>query len=490
MKLPPELPISPEEWEKTPLSVQAVVIMLWEENQLLRAQVAQLQKQVGKLESEVARLQERVNKTSQNSSKPPSSDPPQMRKATSPASNNENKKKGGRPRHVGKGRKLKPLDEVSQVVRSLPSLCRDCGNALHGVDTQPERHQVSELPKIVPEIIEYQRHTLTCERCGAKNRAEWPTDMPRGSFGERLQAMIGYLSGRFGISHRDMDELLETVFQVEISLGSVPAQQQRISQALKAPVEAAQQHVQHQAVVNVDETGWHELSDGKWLWVCTTPNVTVFRIFDSQAGVEVERLLGKEYAGIIGSDRYSAYAWIDPLHRQVCWAHLKRDFHALVDRGGESQVIGQMLLARLDQLFGFWHHFRDGTMSRIDLQVDVQPIRTQVEDLLEIGTLLGHRQTRRTCQNILKVKQALWTFIDWEDVEPTNNAAERALRRGVLWRKRSFGTQSKAGSESVERILTVVITLRQQNRNVLDYLTAVCKAAIQGTASPSLVPVV
>jgi transposase len=233
---------------------------------------------------------------------------------------------------------------------------------------------------------------------------------------------------------------------------------------LQAPVEAAQAHVQQQAVVNVDETGWHELAHGKWLWVCTTPTVTIFRVFDSRGSIEVERLLGKGYAGIIGSDRYSAYAWIDPLRRQVCWAHLKRDFQALVDRGGESQVIGQMLLARLDQFFGFWHHFRD-------------------------GTLLGHRETRRTCQNILKVRPALWTFIDREGVEPTNNAAERALRRGVLWRKRSFGTQSKAGSVFVERILTTVMTLRQQKRNVLDYLTAACKAAIQGRPAPSLLPV-
>jgi transposase len=487
MKQPAELRIQPEDWEKTPLSVQAVVGMLWEENQMLKGQMGQLQKQVSTMESKVAGLQERVNKTSQNSSKPPSSDPPHLRKAVEPE-NNPQKKKGGRPRHAGKGRKLKPLDQVSQIVSSLPSVCQGCGSALHGQDPRPERHQVSELPKIVPEIIEYQRHTLTCERCGAKNRAEWPADMPTGSFGERLQAMIGYLSGRFGISHRDMDELLETVFQVEISLGSVPAQQQRVSQALKVPVEAVQEYVQKQAVVNVDETSWHELDNGMWLWVCTTPTTTVFRVFSSRGSIEVERLLGKEYAGIIGSDRYSAYAWIDPHQRQVCWAHLKRDFQALVDRGGESQVIGQMLLARLEQLFACWHHFRDGTLSRSDLQTATRPIRTQIEDLLEIGTLLGHRETARTCQNILKVKPALWTFIDQDGVEPTNNAAERALRRGVLWRKRSFGTQSKEGSAFVERILTAVMTLRQQKRNVLDFLTAACKAAIQGSPAPSLLP--
>ena len=153
-----------------------------------------------------------------------------------------------------------------------------------------------------------------------------------------------------------------------------------------------------------------------------------------------------------------------------------------------NQIVGQMLLSRLKTFFGFWHRFREGTLSRFDLQTVMRPIREEVHNLLEIGTLLGHRETRRTCQNILKVKQALWTFVDQEGVEPTNNAAERSLRRGVIWRKHSFGTQSKTGTVFVERILTTVMTLRQQNRNVLEYLTSACKAAALGVPAPSLLP--
>ena len=253
-------------------------------------------------------------------------------------------------------------------MKSLPTVCKECGTLLLGEDPQPERHQVSELPKIKPEIVEYQRHTLNCSVCGARNRAEWPKEMPKGSFGERLQGLIGYLSGRFGVSQRDIAEMLETVFQVEISLGSIPAQEQRVSQALKQPVEAAQKYVQTQTAVNLDETGWHELIKNVWLWVCTTPSVTVFRIFQGRSGSGAEELLGDHYSGTVGSDRYSAYNWLDPLHRQVCWAHLKRDFQAWVERGGESAVIGRMLLARLKQFFGFWHRVRDGTLSRVDFQ--------------------------------------------------------------------------------------------------------------------------
>lgn len=486
MDLPYGLPIPLEEWEKTPTSIQAVVIMLWQENQTLVEQVHSLQKQTEKMQGDLDKLVERVNKNSQNSSKPPSSDPPKRRVYPKPEPSEQ--KKGGQRKHPGNGRKLISVKQVGRVVKCVPTVCKDCGALLLGEDAKPERHQVCELPKIEPEIVEYQRHTLNCVVCGVKNQAEWPKDMPKGGFGERLQALIGYLSGRFGISQRDMNELLETVFQVEISLGSIPAQQQHVSHALQQPVEAARAYVQKQAAVNVDETGWHQLAEEFWLWVCASPNVTVFRIFKNRSGSGAETLLGKDYGGIVGSDRYSAYSWIDPAHRQLCWAHLKRDFQALVERGGESQVIGHMLLARLKQFYGFWHRFRDGNLTRVEFQVVMQPIRQEVIDLLEIGTLLGHRETRRTCQNILKVKQALWTFVDQEGVEPTNNVAERALRRGVIWRRRSFGTQSESGSLFVERILTAVTTLRQQKQHVLDYLTTACKAATLGIPAPSLLP--
>jgi len=472
MNLPPELPISPEDWEKTPASVQAVIVMLWRDNQTLKTQVE--------------KLQERVNKNSQNSSKPPSSDPPQTPRYPKPEPSGE--KKGGRKGHHGHGRKLKGPEEVSRIVKSLPTECKECGALLLGEDQKPERHQVSELPKLVPEIVEYQRHTLTCSVCGAHNQAEWPKEMPTGSFGERLQGLIGYLGGRFGVSQRDMEEMLETIFQLEIGLGSIPAQQQRLSQALKQPVEAAQKYVQIQKAVNLNETGWHELAKHVWLWVCTTPSVTVFRIFQGRSGSGAAELLGDHYAGTVGSDRYSAYNWLDPLNRQVCWAHLKRDFQAWVERGGESAVIGRMLLARLKQFFGLWHRVRDGTLARVDFQALMRPIRDEVVGLLEIGTLLDHRETRRTSLNILKIKQALWTFVDREGVEPTNNAAERALRRGVIWRRRSYGTQSENGSLFVERILTAVMTLRQQKRDVLDYLAAAGKAVTLGIPVPSLLP--
>lgn len=480
MNLPLELSIPEGDWERAPLSVQAVMLALWQENQTFKQQMVGLQ-------AELEKLSERVNKNSRNSSKPPSSDPPQARNYSKREATGQ--KKGGKKGHHGRGRKLKPPEEVSRVVVSKPTVCAGCGGLLLGADPQPERHQVSELPRIEPEIVEYQRHTLNCCVCGTCNRADWPAEMPRGSFGAGLQALIGYLGGRFGVSQRDIAEMLQSIFHVEISLGSIPAQERCVSQALEEAVQEAQEHVQQQAAVNLDETSWHELTRNFWLWVCSTPSVTVFRLFQTRGAAGAEQLLGADFDGIVGSDRYSAYNWLDPTQRQACWAHLKRDFQALLERGGQSKIIGRLLLAQVKQFFGLWHRVRDGTLSRLDFQAAMQPIRYEIHCLLHIGTCVKHHQTRKTCQNILKLEQALWTFVDQEGIEPTNNAAERALRRGVIWRRRSFGTQSEAGSRFVERILTIVTTLRQQNRDVLDYLTAACKAHTFGIAVPSLLPV-
>jgi len=487
MEVPPGLPIRPEEWEETPLVVKAVVITLVGENRELHRQVAELGTGLKGMQEEVEKLKEKSNKTSRNSSKPPSSDPPGM--TSKPKREPGKRPRGGQKGHKGNGRKLKATESVDRVVVSKEMCCKECGCLLLGEDPNPNRHQVAEIPEIKPVITEYQQHTLTCVACGAENQADWPSEMPTGCFGERVQALIGYMSGRFGMTKRDIKEMLEDVYSVEIGLGSVPAQEKKVSLALQAPVEEAQEYVQEQSVVNVDETSWKEITKKCWLWVGVTASVIVFKIFLTRGAVGVDELLGTEYSGIVGSDRYSAYHHLDTEQRQACWAHLIRDFQAFVDRGGQSQVVGRLLLAQVALMFSLWYRVRDGTLSRADFQIAMQPIQHEVHCLLHIGASLKSQSTRKTCSNIIKIEQALWTFVDIEGVEPTNNVAERALRRGVIWRRRSFGTQSESGSRFVERILTAVMTLRQQKRNVLEYLTSACKAYALSLPAPSLLPV-
>ncbi len=311
--------------------------------------------------------------------------------------------------------------------------------------------------------------------------------MAPGGFGPRPQATAAYLAGRLGISQRDVAELLQVLCHLDLSLGSVAALEQQVSMAVATPVAAAVDYVQQQPVVNADETGWREGTQRRWLWTGVTPRVRVFLVLATRGKAGVQALLGAMFAGIVGSDRWSGYSWVDTARRQVCWAHLLRDFAAFVERGGEPARVGQALLDVSGQIFGLWYRVRDGTLSRAAFSEAMRPLQAQVATVLADGTALEHAKTRRACQNIVKLTPALWTFVTVEGVESTNNAAERALRRAVVWR-RSFGTQSEAGSRFAERLLTVVTTLRQQDRDVLDYLTVACTAALAGHPAPSLLP--
>lgn len=464
--------LSAAEWSATPPGVQTLLLAL----------LATVQQQA----EQIATLEERLHQSSRNSSKPPSSDPPD--RPAQPKRTPSGRKAGGQAGHAGHGRALKPVTEVKRVVECKPTCCEECGALLLGADAAPVRRQVSEVPRVEPEVTEYQQHSLACLVCGHTNTAAWPVDMPKGSFGPRLQGTVGYLTGRLGVSQRDVAEVMDSLFHVAMSLGSVPALEQAVSAALATPTSDVQAYVQRQPVVNADETGWHEGTERRWLWIAATPLVCVFLLLATRGAAGAKQLLDAAYAGIVGSDRWSAYTWLNRMRRQLCWAHLRRDFQALVDRGGASTRLGEALLAQVRQLFGLWHRVREGLLSRPEFQGAVLPIQNQVHALLQEGATLPHPKTCHLCQNLLKLEPALWTFVTVEGVEPTNNSAERPLRRAVLWRRRSFGTQSSSGSQFVERVLTTVATLRLQHRDVLDYLTAACAAQIRGTAAPSLLP--
>lgn len=485
-KRQPPSGITTPDWDATPTSVQALVYTLLAAVEGMQQVVPALQKQIEQQQKRISQLEEQVGQTSRNSSKPPSSDLPHVKKP--PPKAKGKRRRGGQPGHKGHGRKLKPPEEVTRFVVSKPTECEGCGVLLLGEDPQPQRHQVCELPPIEPEIIEYQVHTLTCLCCGHKNRAPWPVEMPSGSFGPRVQGLIGYLSGRFSVSRRDIEEMMAAIFQIKISLGAVSAQEARLSAALAQPVREAQRYVRQQAQINTDETSWQKNHKRHWLWTATTELVTIFLVVATRGTDGFKQLVGEEIEGIIGSDRWSAYNWLDAARRQLCWAHLLRDFQAFVDRKGESAVIGQALLKQATHMFDLWHRVRDGTLSRPDFQHAMRPIQREVEALLQLGTFVNHAKTAKTCANIFKIAPALWTFVAQEGIEPTNNAAERALRRGVLWRKRSFGSQSDRGLRFTERILTTVTTLRQQQRNVLDFLALACHAQHLGLPAPALLP--
>lgn len=457
--------ISNEDWAATPPAVRGLV------QELLKRLVE---------------VEARLNQTSRNSSKPPSSDPPSAKPR--PAKDPTGRKSGGQLGHEGHGRTLKPESAVDHRIEVRPESCAQCGTLLLGEDPEPERHQVTELPRITPIVTEYRRHCLWCVACGACTQAAWPATMPRGSFGPRVHATVGYLTGRIGASQREVQDILAPLCQTEVSVGSVGALEQAVSAALATPVAEAATYVHRQPVRNADETSWREKTKRVWLWISVTPLVTLFRLLPTRGATGAKELLGEVVWGIIGTDRYAGYPWLDPRQRQLCWAHLKREFMAWSERTGETARIGLALLAVEQQLFALWYRVREGALAWADLQVAMLPLMARVSTLLQEGVAGADAKTQGTCRNLLKLEAALWTFVWERGVDPTNNCAERPLRRAVLWRRRSFGTQSAAGSQFVERILTTVTTLRQQRRDVLDYLTAACAAAIRREPAPSLLP--
>ena len=472
---PEQLPFSETEWAQTPPAVQEFVLAL----------VAHVQE----LETELSALRERVNRNSTNSSKPPSSDGPDVPQKPRQRAKSK-RKRGAQPGHKGTTRKLVPIEQVKDSHDVKPEVCCRCGHALAGEDPEPHRHQVTEIPPVVAEVVEYRLHTLSCPGCGVETRAEVPLGVPRGAFGPRLQAMMSLLTGRYHLSKRDTAEVMGDFFRADICVGSVPALEQRTSEAVSAPVEEAREYVKEQPAVHMDETGWREANKKAWLWVAATSSVTAFLIRCSRGGQVAKEMLGETFRGILNSDRWSAYNWLPVFLRQLCWSHLLRDFQAFVERGRESQRIGEAILAQSNLMFGWWYRVRDGTMTRTAFQEHMKSVQQEVGELLRKGAACAHDKTAGTCRDILKREDALWTFVRIKGVEPTNNLGERQLRHGVIWRKICFGTQSEAGSRFVERIMTVVATLRQQQRNVLDYLTEACDAANWGRPAPSLLPTV
>jgi transposase len=466
-------PFPAELWEQTPVAVQAYI-------RALEARVAEL-------EATVQRLLERLEQDSHNSSRPPSSDPPQAMRPR-PRRGPSGRKRGGQPGHQGQSRALVPIEEVARVVPVKPAQCARCQHPLEGDDPQPHRHQVTELPPVTPVVTEYQLHRLVCPACGASTRAPLPAGVPTGRFGPRVQAIVALCTGAYRLSKRTTQEVMADLFGLSMSLGTIPHLEQATVQAVAAPVAVAQTYVRAQPVAHMDETGWREGRTRAWLWVAVTRWVTVFAVRLSRGAKVAQALLGERFCGILVTDRWSAYTWYPTRWRQVCWAHLLRDFEAMIERGGRSQAIGEGLREQARHMFHAWHHVREGHCTHAQFRVTMRPIRRMVARLLKAGQTCGVAKTEGVCREVLKVYDALWTFVRVEGVEPTNNAAERAIRPGVLWRKGSFGTQSADGSRFVETMMTVVATLRQQHRNVLAYLTHACQAAHTGEPAPSLLP--
>jgi transposase len=314
-----------------------------------------------------------------------------------------------------------------------------------------------------------------------------PAEIRAHVFGPRLAANMSYLSGRFHLGKRSVKEYVEAVYQVPVSLGTVVALEQQTSAALITPHDQARDAVREAPVKNADETGWKQAGARRWLWTAATMTVAFFVIHVHRGARGLKELLGEAITGIVISDRWWAYSKLPLEQRQVCWAHLKRDFQKCKERGGAGKVVGEVGLIVVEDVFTLWWESRQRAISREALVTQLEPLVDELRVALERGSGCADHKVSAFCDNLLTLYPALWLFAGVEGVEPTNNHAERVLRMGVLWRKNAFGCHSESGCRFVERILTVVQTLRLQKRSVLDFLEEAVIAHRAKTTAPALV---
>jgi transposase len=436
--------------------------------------------QIRRLTARVAELEAKLGKNSTNSSQPPSVTHPHAKPTRSRGKSR--RPRGAQPGHLKHERELIPTEQCQAVVPCLPTECRRCGQALTGTDAEPLRHQVWELPDIQPIVTEYQQHRLVCS-CGCSTCGVLPAGVPSGQAGPRLIAFAGLLMACFRQSKRRAAQFLSMILNQPASAGWLVALQNRAAQAVLPAYRELAEQLPAQTVLNIDESPTKEGPHKSWLWTFVAAGFTLFACRTSRAADVPKELLGAHFAGVVHCDRARMYWAFE--HLQWCWAHLKRDFQALIDGPCPTgQRLGRDLMRPTNELFVLWQNVRDGTLSRRRFRQQMQPIRQRVEALL----LRGYFNARVAgfCKELWEHRERLWTFVGRNGVEPTNNAAEQALRHAVIWRKLSFGTQSAAGSRFVERMLTVIETCRRQQRNAFSWLVETVQAHLTNQATPTL----
>ena len=473
---------------KPPLTPGQLAAMSAGGRRLVLAVVAHYEARLSAMEVRMAELEAQLaaaTKTPQNSSLPPSTQHPHAKPAAPKPQSK--KKQGGQPGHPRHERPLIPAEQCQNVVTCRPETFRRCETPLTGSDPEPLRHQVWEILEIKPLVTEYQRHRLKCPRCCETTCGHLPAGVPHSQAGPHLVALVALLMGCFRQSKRRVALFLNIVLNQPCSPGGVVKLQNQATAALTPAYDELVRQLPAEAVLALDESPTKQGDKKARLWAAIATNFTVFTLRTTRAATVVKELLTEAFRGVVNCDRAKMYWQVGRL--QWCWAHLKRDFLALIDHP-DRQVkrLGHDLMRQTKLLFRQWSRCRDGTISRAEMLGLMAPIRHEVEGLLLRGMFSGNPRLTGMCRELCTHREWLWTFLEVDGVQPTNNAAERALRPAVIWRKLSFGTQSATGSLFVGTILTVIETCRQQSRNPFAYLTAAIQAHFAGQRHPSLLP--
>jgi transposase len=473
-------------------AVVSVLLALCEQNERLGAQVEKLTARVAAQDARIAGLERQLGRSSRNSSQPPSADPPGQRRASRGRSRDKDssgRSQGAQSGHEGHGRELLPASAVDEVLEHWPACC-GCGRGFAQGELvpagEPQRHQVEELPVISTVVVEHRAQRVRCPGCDAITRAELPPQVAGSAFGPRFEAAVAVLSARNRVSRRDVVELVEELFGARISAGTVDAILTRTANALEDPYEQLLACVRSSDSLNMDETGWRLKGTQRALWGMFTSRHALFHVACSRHEDHAKELLAG-HEGIVTSDRWWGYNHLPLERRQICWSHLRRDFKAHAEGLGAEKQFGQAGLALCERVFWAWEVFQN-THDRAELRHTIDALASEYEPIITGYATKSTRNKycRGMAKNLVKAWPALWTFAMREEIEPTNNHAERSLRSAVIYRKLSLGSQSEDGEKRIQRLLSASITCRLQHRSLFHYLSELLATHARGDPLPSL----
>jgi hypothetical protein len=451
-----------------------------------------------KVVKECERLYQELNQNSTNSSKAPSTDSPEAKakrkaeeESSQPKAKHGQQKQGAQPGHKAVSRPLVPLEEVERVFDCKPDVCEHCGQSLKECfDPAPYRLQHYEF-EIVRHITEYRKHTVVCPNCKEPTEGILPAEALWSTYGSNVVTHVGVLTGLYQMSRRKAEMYFNEVVRIPISVGSISNLEKELTEAASPVMEEIETVAQSAAQGNVDETGFG-LAKGKqgWLWVLVTPLAVLFHLYAGRGQQWASKLLGG-FDGILTSDRWGGYNHYPSERRQLCWAHLIRDFRGMCETGPDGEAVGKGLGRQANLMFRMWHRFRKWQanqekagvkVSMTVLESQMTAIRKRIKALLEEGVARGVSK----CATILKVEPQLWIFTQKKGIEPTNNAAERAIRPAVLWKKRSFGVESDRGARYAESMLSIWMTCRCNGVNPVKFLNELVCNSRSNAPAPNI----
>lgn len=456
--------------------------------------IKELKKAVTELEVEVQRLKVSKDLDSKTSSKPPSGDI--LKKSEKKEDNGGSgpevpkRKPGGQPGHAGKTRKGFGRVDRFEILR--PEFCDCCGIA--GFTSEPikiETQQVAQLVERPIEIVEYQRHTCVCSRCGNKQAAEWSGDIvPGQDIGIKLQAFLGWVNNYGHLPYEKQQELLWELGEIEIGVGTLVTTNERINAAVSKSVGELKDWIQeNQPNIHSDETPWIVKGVKEWLWIFANTDFALFHAADTRSRTELEMILGNNYSGVLSSDDYSVYNGYDVKAQQKCLAHLRRHFKKLMKLPGLHNLkIGETFVKLIDEAFKYYANFQQ-EQDILDFLNWGFEFKVKVESSINEWINKAGGEAGKLLRSLRDKAHQWWYFLEHPDIPPDNNLAERTLRLAVTKRKISGGSRSMERFCDTANLLTVVQTCRRQGRSVIEFFEQAIKAIVNPKLqAPSLIP--